>query len=178
MWRYLRTNDLSVVSTDHCPFCMKEQKELGVGDFSKIPNGIGGVEHRMDLIYQGVVDGKIALALGRAVRDHSGAHVRSLPAKGVLAPGSDADVVVYDPNGTTTLSVATHHMNMDYSAYEGTVVQGRVDTVMSRGTVVVDDGEYLGTKGHGRYLRRGECEYLDVTRRRSGGPDDEHLAHE
>ena len=83
LWRYLRTNDLSIVSTDHCPFCMKEQKELGLGDFSKIPNGIGSVEHRMDLIYQGVVDGQISPgALGGDHRHHAGADVRSVPAQG------------------------------------------------------------------------------------------------
>jgi dihydropyrimidinase len=161
LWRYLRTNDLSVVSTDHCPFCFKEQKELGVGDFSKIPNGIGGVEHRMDLIYQGVVDEKLSLARWVELCATTPARMFGLyPRKGVLAPGSDADIVVYDPNGTTILGVATHHMNMDYSAYEGTVVRGKVDTVMSRGSVVVRDGEYAGTKGHGKFLRRGECEYL------------------
>jgi dihydropyrimidinase len=161
LWRALRTNDLSVVSTDHCPFCFKEQKELGVGDFSKIPNGIGGVEHRMDLIYQGVVDEKLSLARWVELCATTPARMFGLyPRKGALAPGSDADVVIYDPNGTTTIRVDTHHMNMDHSAYEGTVIRGRVDTVLSRGTVVVRDGEYCCTKGHGRYLRRGECEYL------------------
>ena len=103
LWKYLRTNDLSVVSTDHCPFCFKEQKELGLGDFSKIPNGIGGVEHRMDLIYQGVVDGQISLPRWVELCATTPARMFGLyPRKGVIAPGSDADVVVYDPNGTTT----------------------------------------------------------------------------
>jgi dihydropyrimidinase len=157
----LRSNDLAVVSTDHCPFCMKDQKELGVGDFSKIPNGIGGVEHRMDLIYQGVVDGHITLPRWVELCSTTPARMFGLyPRKGVVAPGSDADLVVYDPNGTTTISVETHHMNMDHSAYEGTVVQGRVDTVLSRGTVIVRDGQFHGRKGHGRFVRRGECGYL------------------
>ena len=161
LWRYLRTDDLSVVSTDHCPFCFKEQKELGIGDFSKIPNGIGGVEHRMDLIYQGVVDGKLSLARWVELCSTTPARMFGLyPRKGVIAPGSDADVVVYDPDGTTRIGVETHHMNMDHSAYEGTVVQGHVDVVLSRGTVVVRDGEYTGRKGHGRYLPRGQSEYL------------------
>jgi dihydropyrimidinase len=161
LWKALRTNDLSVVSTDHCPFCMKEQKELGIGDFSKIPNGIGGVEHRMDLIYQGVVDGQITLARWVELCSTTPARMFGLyPRKGVIAPGSDADVVVYDPNSTTRISVETHHMNMDYSAWEGFEVAGRVDTVISRGTVVVRDRAFLGPKGHGQYLKRGQSQYL------------------
>ncbi|HTC70583.1 MAG TPA: dihydropyrimidinase [Acidothermaceae bacterium] len=161
LWKALRTNDLSVVSTDHCPFCMKEQKELGVGNFAKIPNGIGGVEHRMDLIYQGVVDGHITLARWVELCSTTPARMFGLyPRKGVIAPGSDADVVVYDPNVTTRISVETHHMNMDYSAWEGFEVAGHVDTVISRGTVVVRDREYVGSKGHGRYLKRGQSQYL------------------
>ena len=161
LWKALRTNDLSVVSTDHCPFCMKEQKELGVGNFAKIPNGIGGVEHRMDLIYQGVVDGHITLARWVELCSTTPARMFGLyPRKGVIAPGSDADVVVYDPNATTRISVDTHHMNMDYSAWEGFEVAGRVDTVISRGSVVVRDREFVGPKGHGRYLKRGQSQYL------------------
>jgi dihydropyrimidinase len=161
LWKSLRTNDLSVVSTDHCPFCMKEQKELGIGNFSKIPNGIGGVEHRMDLIYQGVVDGHITLARWVELCSTTPARMFGLyPRKGVIAPGSDADIVVYDPNATTRISVDTHHMNMDYSAWEGFEVAGRVDTVISRGTVVVRDREYVGSKGHGVYLKRGQSQYL------------------
>jgi dihydropyrimidinase len=161
LWKALRTNDLSVVSTDHCPFCMKEQKELGVGNFAKIPNGIGGVEHRMDLIYQGVVDGHITLARWVELCSTTPARMFGLyPRKGVIAPGADADVVVYDPNATTRISVDTHHMNMDYSAWEGFEVAGRVETVISRGTVVVRDREYVGAKGHGRYLKRGQSQYL------------------
>ncbi|MDA8291470.1 MAG: dihydropyrimidinase [Actinomycetota bacterium] len=161
LWRYLRTNDLSVVATDHCPFCYKEQKEMGVGNFSKIPNGIGGVEHRMDLVYQGVVDGRISLARWVELCSTTPARMFGCyPRKGVIAPGSDADVVVYDPNGETVISAATHHMNLDYSAYEGVRVAGHVDTVLSRGTVVVDAGEYLGRAGHGRFVRRSLSDYL------------------
>jgi dihydropyrimidinase len=161
LWKALRTNDLSVVSTDHCPFCMKEQKELGIGNFAKIPNGIGGVEHRMDLIYQGVVDGHITLARWVELCSTTPARMFGLyPRKGLIAPGSDADVVVYDPKATTRISVDTHHMNMDYSAWEGFEVAGHVDTVISRGTVVVRDREFVGAKGHGRYLKRGQSQYL------------------
>ncbi len=161
LWRGLRTNDLSVVSTDHCPFCFKDQKELGREDFRAIPNGIGGVEHRMDLIFQGVVTGELSLERWVETCATTPARMFGLyPRKGVIAPGSDADIVVYDPGATTRISVDTHHMNMDYSAYEGFEVAGHVDTVMSRGTVVVAGGAYLGAKGDGRYLKRGLSTYL------------------
>jgi dihydropyrimidinase len=162
LWRYLRTNDLSIVSTDHCPFCMKEQKELGLGDFSKIPNGIGSVEHRMDLIFQGVVDRQITLERWVEITATTPARMFGLyPRKGVIAPGSDADVVIYDPAGRTEIGYEkTHHMNMDHSAWEGFNISGHVDTVISRGTVVVNNNEYIGTKGHGKYLKRGMNQYL------------------
>ena len=161
LWRALRTNDVSVVSTDHCPFCMKDQKELGLGNFSKIPNGIGSVEHRMDLLYQGVVTGEITLSRWVEVASTTPARMFGLyPKKGVIAPGSDADVVIYDPKGTTDISVATHHMNMDHSAYEGMHVDGRVVTVLSRGRVVVENNAFTGAVGHGKFLRRGLSQYL------------------
>ncbi len=161
LWRALRTNDVSVVSTDHCPFCMKDQKELGLGNFSKIPNGIGGVEHRMDLLYQGVVTGEITLSRWIEVASTTPARMFGLyPKKGVIAPGSDADVVIYDPKGTTDISVTTHHMNMDHSAYEGQHIDGRVVTVLSRGRVIVEDNAFTGSVGHGKFLRRGLSQYL------------------
>jgi dihydropyrimidinase len=161
LWRYLRTGDLAVVSTDHCPFCFKEQKELGVGDFSKIPNGIGSVEHRMDLLYQGVVDGRISLSRWVEICCTTPARMFGLhPGKGEILPGGDADIVVYDPQKRTRISVETHHMNMDHSAWEGFEVDGGVDTVLSRGRVIVQGSDYLGTKGHGRFVRRGLSSYL------------------
>ena len=161
LWRALRTNDVSVVSTDHCPFCMKDQKELGLGNFSKIPNGIGSVEHRMDLLYQGVVTGEITLPRWIELASTTPARMFGLyPRKGVIAPGSDADVVIYDPKGTTDISVKTHHMNMDHSAYEGMHVDGRVDTVLSRGRVIIENNTFTGAVGHGKFLRRGLSQYL------------------
>lgn len=162
MWQALRTNDLQLVSTDHCPFCMKGQKEMGVGDFSKIPNGIGSVEHRVDLLYQGVVTGRISLERWVELISVTPARMFGLYGrKGVLAPGADADVVVYDPNGHTSIGVGkTHHMNMDYSAWEGFEIDGHVDTVISRGSVVVDGGEFLGHAGHGKFLKRDLSQYL------------------
>jgi dihydropyrimidinase len=171
MWQALRTNDLQMVSTDHCPFCMKDQKDLGIGDFRKIPNGIGSIEHRMDLMYQGVVTGELTLERWVELTSTTPARMFGLyGTKGVIQPGADADLVVYDPNGHTSIGVAvdgngeptgrSHHMNMDYSAWEGFEIDGHVDTVLSRGKVVVDDNQYLGTKGDGRYLKRGLSQYL------------------
>jgi dihydropyrimidinase len=161
LWRGLRANDLSVVSTDHCPFCFADQKELGRGDFAKIPNGIPGVEHRMDLLHQGVVAGQLKLSRWVEVAATTPARMFGLyPRKGVLAPGSDADIVIYDPAAAQELSARTHHMNVDYSAYEGMHITGRVDTVLSRGTVLVESGEYRGAPGHGSFLPRGACQYL------------------
>jgi len=161
MWQALRTNDLQMVSTDHCPFCMKGQKELGVGDFRKIPNGIGSVEHRMDLMYQGVVTGELTLERWVELTSTTPARMFGMYGqKGIITPGADADVVIYDPNGHTTISQATHHMNMDYSAWEGFEIDGHVDTVISRGKVIVDKNQYLGAKGDGRFIKRGLSQYL------------------
>lgn len=161
MWQGLRTNDLQLVSTDHCPFCMKGQKELGLGDFSKIPNGIGSVENRMDLIYQGVVTGEISLERWVEITSTTPARMFGMYGKkGVIQPGADADIVVYDPNGHTTISEKTHHMNIDYSAWEGFEIDGHVDTVMSRGKVIIDENQYLGSKGDGQYVPRGLSQYL------------------
>jgi dihydropyrimidinase len=162
MWQALRTNDLQMVSTDHCPFCMKEQKELGLGDFRAIPNGIGGIEHRMDLMYQGVVTGRLSLSRWVELTSTTPARMFGLYGrKGVIQPGADADLVIYDPNGHTSIGVEkTHHMNMDHSAWEGFEIDGHVDQVLSRGSVIVDENGYVGTKGHGQYLKRGLSQYL------------------
>lgn len=162
MWQGLRTNDLQMVSTDHCPFCMKDQKELGAGDFRAIPNGIGSIEHRMDLMYQGVVTGEITVERWVELTSATPARMFGLYGrKGVIAPGADADVVVYDPFGHTSIGYGkTHHMNMDYSAWEGFEIDGHVDVVVSRGEVLVSDGEFHGRAGHGSYLKRGLSQYL------------------
>jgi dihydropyrimidinase len=161
LWKGLRTDDLAIVSTDHCPFCMKDQKELGIGNFTKIPNGIGTVEHRMNLIYQGVVDGKLSLARWVETCSTTPARLFGMyPRKGVIAPGADADIVVYDPSGKSDLGLAAQHMNMDYSAWEGFEIDGAVDTVLSRGSVVVSGGAFRGRAGHGRFVRRGLSDLL------------------
>ena len=162
MWNGLRTNDLQMVSTDHCPFCMKDQKELGRGDFRAIPNGIGSIEHRMDLLYQGVVTGRISLERWVEITSTTPARMFGLyGTKGVIQPGADADLVVYDPNGHTSIGYEkTHHSAMDHSAWEGFEIDGHVDVVVSRGSVLVQDGAFHGRAGHGQYLKRGLTQYL------------------
>jgi len=161
LWRGLRTGALQVVSTDHCPFCFAGQKELGRDDFSKIPNGLPGVEHRMDLLHQAVVEGRLTRRRWIEIACAAPARMFGLsPRKGTLAPGSDADIVVYDPHTEQVLSARTHHMNVDYSAYEGMRLTGRVETVLSRGEVVVDRGTFTGRAGHGRFVPRAVCRYL------------------
>ena len=161
LWKGLRMNELAVVSTDHCPFCMKDQKELGLGNFAAIPNGIGSVEHRMELLYQGVVTGEITLERWVETCSTTPARMFGLSSKGQLQPGFDADVLVWDPNGHTSIGYEKkHHMNMDHSAWEGFEIDGHVDTVLSRGRTIVDGEEYVGSPGHGRYLRRERSQYL------------------
>jgi len=156
LWRGLRMNDLQAVSTDHCPFCMKEQKELGRSDFSKIPNGAPGIETRMSLLYDGgVVKNRISVNRFVELTSTSPAKIFGLfPKKGTIAPGSDADLVVFDPNRKITLSAKTLHQRVDYTPYEGRVVQGATDTVISRGEVIVENGTFKGKPGRGNFLLR------------------------
>jgi dihydropyrimidinase len=156
LWRGLAGNDLQAVSTDHCPFCMKEQKELGRGDFSKIPNGAPGIETRMSLLFDGGVVGK-RISLNRFVEltSTSPAKIFGLfPRKGTIAPGSDADIVIFDPKKKHTLSAKTHHMKVDYNPYEGREVTGAAETVLSRGRVIIENGNFVGKAGAGGFLKR------------------------
>ena len=160
LWRALRGGDLNVISTDHCPFCLKEQKELGKDDFSKIPNGGPGVENRMSLIYHyGVSLGRITLNRFVELTSTTPAKIFGLfPKKGTIAVGSDADIVIFDPNREETISQAnphTHHMNIDYNAFEGFKVKGFTETVLSRGKVIIDKGDYVGRAGDGSFVKRG-----------------------
>jgi dihydropyrimidinase len=156
LWRGLASNDLQAISTDHCPFCMKEQKELGRDDFSKIPNGAPGIETRMSLVHDGGVrSGKISWNRYVELTSTSPAKIFGLfPRKGTIAPGSDADVVVFDPNRKQTLSAKTLHMKVDYNPYEGREVTGVSETVLSRGKVIVENGEFTGRAGAGSFLKR------------------------
>ena len=129
---------------------------MGRGDFRKIPNGLPGVEERVDLMHQAVVDGRLTKERWVEVVSTAPAKIFGMyPRKGVIAVGADADIVVYDPNRSHVLSASTHHMDVDYSCYEGMTVQGGSDVVMSRGSVVVRDGEFTGRKGHGKFVKRG-----------------------
>jgi dihydropyrimidinase len=156
LWQGLAKDDLQVVSTDHCPFCMKEQKELGKDDFTKIPNGGPGIEHRVSLVYSGGVHGG-KFSANRLVQLVSTAPAKLFglyPRKGTVAVGSDADLIVFDANEEQTISVKTHHMRVDYSMFEGTRVKGVPKTVLSRGRVIVENGKFVGKVGAGEFLKR------------------------
>jgi dihydropyrimidinase len=161
LWTGLRRNDLQVVSTDHCPFDFHGQKDLGRGDFRKIPNGLPGVEDRLDLLHDGgVVGGHISKERWVEIVSTEPARLFGMyPRKGAIAVGSDADIVVYDPERKRTISASSHHMAVDYSCYEGRSVQGASDVVMSRGSVVVRDADFTGKKGAGRFIKRGTADY-------------------
>jgi dihydropyrimidinase len=156
LWRGLKFNDLQAVATDHCPFCMKDEKQLGRNDFSKIPNGAPGIETRMSLLYDGgVLPGHISLNRYVELTSTSPAKIFGLfPRKGTIAVGSDADIVVFDPNGETVWSAKTHHMNVDYNPYEGRRCKGAIEVVLSRGETIVEKGKFTGTPGRGAYVKR------------------------
>src|ERR1700677_296379 len=156
LWDGLKHDHLQVVSTDHCPFCFEDQKILGINDFTKIPNGGPGVENRLQLLYHhGVNAGKLSLNRFVELVSTTPARLFGLyPRKGELAPGSDADIVIWDPGALYTISAQTHHMRVDYSMFEGFPVRGNARTVVSRGEVIVDRGEFLGKPGRGRFLKR------------------------
>jgi len=156
LWSGLQRDHLQVVSTDHCPFCFKEQKEMGRDDFTKIPNGGPGVEHRMSLIYSGgVAGGRFSVNRFVELVSTTPAKLFGLyPRKGTIAVGSDADLVIFDPKRKHTISAKTHHMRVDYSMFEGIEVTGMADVVLSRGKVVVEGDKFLGRAGQGEFLRR------------------------
>ncbi len=160
LWRGLRFGDLHSIATDHCPFCFNDQKALGRDDFSKIPNGAPGVENRMSLVFNGgVVAGRLSLNKFVELTSTAPAKLFGLfPRKGTIAVGSDADLVIFDQEESETISVSnphTHHMRVDYSAYEGFEVQGVCKTVISRGRVIVEDKTWQGRPGAGNFLKRG-----------------------
>ena len=157
LWRALANDDLQVIATDHCPFDFHGQKTLGRNDFTQIPNGLPVVEHRFPLmIHAALADNRFSL--NRMVEISSTAPAKMFglyPQKGTIAVGSDADIAIVDPAGSDVLSAGTHHMNVDYSCFEGMELTGKVETVMSRGRVIVEGGKFHGDRTHGRYLKRG-----------------------
>jgi len=164
LWKGLARNDLQVISTDHCPYCMKagfkglpEQKQLGIRDFSKIPNGIPGIETRMALTYDGgVLANRITLNRWVELTATTPAKIMGMfPRKGTIAPGSDADIVVWDPKAKQIISADTHHMRVDYSPYEGRKVTGKASVVLSRGEVIIANDQFLGKRARGRFIKRG-----------------------
>ncbi len=156
LWRGLKFNDLQSISTDHCPFCFNEGKQLGRDDFSKIPNGAPGIETRMSLTYDGgVTAGRISVNRWVELTSTSPAKIFGLfPRKGTIAPGSDADVVVFDPNAEQVLRAKDLHMAVDYNPYEGRRVKGVAEVVLSRGEVIIEGGQFCGKPGRGQFLPR------------------------
>ncbi len=157
LWKGLQKNDLQVVSTDHCPFCMNEppQKQLGVDDFSKIPNGAPGIETRLMLLWEGVRAGRIdAHRFVEIVATNPAKMFGLWPKKGTIAVGSDGDLVLFDTEKEVTLSVKSLHMRVDYNPYEGRAMRGAPAVVLSRGEVIVDHGAFTGRPGRGEFVKR------------------------
>jgi len=158
LWSGLKRNDLQAISTDHCPFCFNdpEGKLLGAQDFSKIPNGAPGIETRMTLTFDGgPAAGRISLNRWVELTSTSPAKIFGLfPQKGTIAPGSDADIVIFDPNVEWEIRLDNQHMRVDYNPYEGRRVRGRTETVLSRGEVIIENGDFVGQTGRGRFLKR------------------------
>jgi dihydropyrimidinase len=155
LWKGLASGDLQVVSTDHAPFNYKGQKDLGKGNFAKIPNGLPSVEDRVTLIFQGVKAGRMSPSRWVDLIATSPAKMFGLyPRKGTIAPGLDADIVVFDPEAKRTISAESHHMNVDYSCYEGVEVWGLPEVVLQRGEVLVEDGQWFGKEGRGSFVAR------------------------
>lgn len=155
LWAGINQGLVNVVATDHCPF-MWEQKKMGEQDFSKIPNGHPAIENRMELLFsEGVQKGRISLNKYVEVACTNPAKIFGMyPQKGTIAVGSDADVIIIDPNEKHVVSAKTHHMNVDYSAYEGWELQGKVKTVLLRGQVAIHEGACHVEKGYGKFIRR------------------------
>jgi dihydropyrimidinase len=156
LWEGLQNNSLQVVSTDHCPFNFRGDKELGYSNFTKIPNGAPGIENRLQLLYNfGVADGKISIHRWVEIVSTMPAKLFGLyPKKGIIAVGSDADLVIWNPSTEYTISASTHHMKVDYSLFEGWRVKGNAETVVSRGKIIIDNNVWCGEPGHGKFLRR------------------------
>lgn len=156
LWNGLINNQIQVVATDHCPFCFKGQKELGKNDFTKIPSGGPGIENRVQLLFEGGVNQR-KISLNRWVELTSTAPAKlfgMFPRKGTITVGSDADIVIWNQNKQHTISAATHHMNVDYSLYEGMKIRGNAEVVISRGEIIVQNDQFVGNSGRGKFIKR------------------------
>jgi dihydropyrimidinase len=156
LWDGLKANDLQILATDHCPFNFKGDKELGLHDFTKIPNGAPGIENRLQLSYEfGVNQGRFSLNKWVELNSINPAKIFGMyPKKGQLAVGSDADIVIWNPDSEHTISARTHHMRVDYNMFEGIKVKGNAETVISRGEVIVQENVFIGNPGRGRFIKR------------------------
>ena len=161
LWEGLINNQLQVVATDHCPFCFKGQKDIDKNDFTKIPSGGPGIENRIQLLFEGGVN-KGRFSLNRWVDLISTTPAKLFgmyPKKGTIEIGSDADIVIWDPNQEHTISSKTHHMNVDYSLYEGMKIKGNTETVISRGEIIIQKDQFIGKAGRGKFIKRDEFNY-------------------
>ena len=158
LWDGLKNNEIDTVATDHCPFTFKRQKQQGADDFTKCPSGAPGVEERLSLLYsEGVCKGKISMEQLVKYACTNPAKVGGVyPQKGTLSVGSDADIVIFDPKKKWTMTKKKMYGAADYTCYEGREIEGKIDLVMQRGKILVKDGEFLGERGDGKYLKRGK----------------------
>ena len=157
LWNALKTGQLQTVGSDQCSFNFNGQKDLGLGDFSKIPNGGPCIEDRFSILYsEGVGKGRITINQFVDIVSTRSAKLFGLfPKKGTIAVGRDADIVIFDPNAKRTISVETHHMNVDYNPFEGLEITGEPVTVLSRGEFVIQDKQFVGQAGNGQFIKRG-----------------------
>lgn len=156
LWQGLANDDLQVVATDHCPFNFKGQKDMGRDNFTQIPNGCPGIEDRLKVLYtQGVATGKFSINRFVELTATNPAKIFGLyPQKGTIAAGSDADLIIFDPEKEHVISSATHHMNIDYNLYEGMQIKGMPKTVLLRGNVIIENDQFTGETGSGRFIKR------------------------
>jgi dihydropyrimidinase len=161
LWEGLKKNQLRIVATDHCPFCYKGQKDLGKYDFTKIPSGGPGIENRMQLLFEGGVNsGRFSVNRWIELTSTAPAKLFGMyPDKGTIEIGADADIVIWDPNKEHTISAKTHHMNVDYSLYEGMKIKGNTETVISRGEIIIQNDQFIGKAGRGKFIKRNKFNY-------------------
>lgn len=160
LWSAIQKNEIDTIATDHCPLNFETDKKLGVDDFTKIPNGGPGIENRVQLMYHfGVVEGKISLNRWVELISTNPAKIFGLyPEKGTISVGSDADIVIWNPDAEHTISASTHHMNVDYNMFEGFKIKGNAEVVISNGEIIIQNNKFVGRRGRGKFLKRKQFE--------------------